>query len=467
MKSIISGTKNPDQSFSFRGSKASLFVGGVWLIMMLIALTCLVAYGRNIPLAEDWVLVAPLTGNEPDLWGWLWSQNNEHRIPLPRLILLGLLTLTKGNFRVGMLFNILILGGLSFILIWVARSLREGQTKYVDAFFPLAFLHLGHWPNLYWNWQLTQILPTVIVCLFLPILLDQPLLKTPITALMAGIGLILLPLCGANGLLYTPFLAIWLIYCGIRQMKTKEILAIMSPWIAYFLIASALVSFLLVGVYFIGYESPSWNPPNPGIISTLATTAKFFAYGFGPSAANFWSIFVFAAFAYLLPSFVILVKGILINKDNEKQRALVVLWLVGMLFVFALAIGYGRAGSVPTEGFPIRYALFSVPLFCTCFFAWELYGNPHIKALFQQGLLILMLLLLPFNMITGFTMFGNWYDRGMNAIEQDIVEGRTGLEIAQRHRDFLVHWWDDEKLANHIQMLYEHRIVPFSNLQKN
>jgi hypothetical protein len=109
-----------------------VFVWSVWLVMMLVALACIAKYGRNIPLAEDWLLVAPLTGNEPDLTSWLWAQNNEHRVPLPRLILLALLKITNGDFRAGMFFNVITLGVIAFATIQVARHLRGGRTSFVD-----------------------------------------------------------------------------------------------------------------------------------------------------------------------------------------------------------------------------------------------------------------------------------------------------------------------------------------------
>jgi len=74
-----------------------------------------------------------LTGNEPDLSGWLWAQNNEHRIPLPKLILLGLFKMTKGDFRAGMFFNAIALGVLAIFMVLAARHLR-GKTKFSDAF---------------------------------------------------------------------------------------------------------------------------------------------------------------------------------------------------------------------------------------------------------------------------------------------------------------------------------------------
>jgi hypothetical protein len=79
-----------------------LLVWGIWLSMFIFSLYCITKYGKNIPLTEDWLLVAPLTGNDLDMVNWLWAQNNEHRVPIPKLIFLVLLKLTNGDFRAGM-----------------------------------------------------------------------------------------------------------------------------------------------------------------------------------------------------------------------------------------------------------------------------------------------------------------------------------------------------------------------------
>lgn len=49
------------------GRKTMIFVWMAWFVMLLAALACVAQYGKDIPLCEDWFLVAPLTGNEPDL----------------------------------------------------------------------------------------------------------------------------------------------------------------------------------------------------------------------------------------------------------------------------------------------------------------------------------------------------------------------------------------------------------------
>ena len=441
-----------------------VFVWSVWLVMLVIAFVSIAQYGRNIPLAEDWYFVQPLTGNEPDLAKWLWAQNNEHRIPLPRLILLVLLELAKGDFRVGMFFNSITLGVLAFSMILVARHLRGGRTSFADAFFPIALLHLGNWPNLVWSWQFTFVLPTALTCAVLLVIVIHQTLSTPSTAVVAGTCLVLLPLCGANGLLFVPLLALWLIYSGVLNwysVKTKG----GRQWISGFLIGSAVISLCLTALYFVGYEHPSWNPPSPGLGATLKATAKFLALSFGPVAARSWYLSVIAVVGFLLVSGGLAVLGVLRHKCLEKHRALGVLLFFGNIALFAIVMGWGRAGLIPTLGLPIRYVLFAVPALCTAFFVWELYGSPKLRTVAQMGLLVVMCLLLPFNMIEGLR-WGDWYRKGMEAVEHDILAGTSHSILATRHRDFLIHWWTKDQLAAGMQMLKDTGIGPFVQMKE-
>ena len=151
---------------------APAFVWGVWTLMTLIALACIARYGRNIPLAEDWLMVPPMTGHELHLASWLWAQNNEHRLPLPRLILLAVLSTTH-DFRAGMVLNVLSLAALAAAMIVTARWLRGGVTRASDAFFPLALLHLGDWENLVWAWQFQFVSSAVLICALMLVVTRQ------------------------------------------------------------------------------------------------------------------------------------------------------------------------------------------------------------------------------------------------------------------------------------------------------
>ena len=427
--------------------------------MLAIAFASIVKYGRNIPLGEDWLLVSPLTGNEPDLTGWLWAQNNEHRIPLPKLVLLGLLKITRGDFRAGMFFNAISLGVLAILMILAARHLR-GKTKFADAFFPVALLHIGNWPNLVWGWQLSFVLPTFLICaVFLVILLD-PVISRPFPTLATGICLVLLPLCGANGLLFVPFFAIWLGYCGVLNWGKNG-----RRGISLFLIGSSAIALSLMFVYFVDYVRPNWNPPSPSHMATLKTAAKFLALGLGPAAAGSWRLSTAVTAAIFLSSAIMALLGLLRIKGKERYRALGIFLFFGNLAVFALAMGWGRAGLVPEMGLPIRYVLLSVPTLCTAFFIWELYGPARIRNIAQTALLFLMIILLPSNMILGLK-WGGWYRSGMDEVKRDILAGTPCITVAKRHKDFLIHWWDKDQLSNSMRMLHGAGIGPFSEMRE-
>jgi hypothetical protein len=93
----------------------------LWAVMLSAALVCIAKYGVNLPLAEEWDMVPPLVGREPNLLEWLWAQRNEHRLPLHKAIYLALLKTGGGDFRIGMVANAMILGGVSLAMILAAR----------------------------------------------------------------------------------------------------------------------------------------------------------------------------------------------------------------------------------------------------------------------------------------------------------------------------------------------------------
>lgn len=449
---------------SDRGTRA--FVWSVWLVMMLVMIVFIAKYGRNIPLNEDWWFVPPLTGNEPDLAKWLWTQQSEHRIPLPRLILLVLLKVTHGDFRAGMFLNAIAFGGLSFFMIRVARHLRCGRTSFADAFFPIALLHLGHWPNFAWSWMFTFILPTALICGVLLVLVSHQTVATPSVAVFVGISLVSLPLCGANGLLFVPILALWLGYCGVRilhDVKRKE----GRRWIGEFLIGSMVFALCLTAFYFVGYKSPSWQPPNPGLGASLWTAIKFLASGFGPAARNSWTMSIMAACGLLVPSAVVAVMGVLHHKRHERLRALSVLVFFGNVLIFALAIGWGRASAI--LGFystwPIRYVVLALPALFTAFFIWELYGPTRIRTAVQSALFLGMCILIPFNTIHGLG-WRDWFLEQDKSLEQDLLAGTSASVLAERHRELLLNWIEPSELANYMRMLRESGIGPFAQMGK-
>ena len=50
---------------------------------------------------------------------------------------------------------------------------------------------------------------------------------------------------------------------------------------------ASVATIALSAVYFIGYEHPWWNPPNPGIVPSTKVVLKVLSLGFG-AAPYFW-----------------------------------------------------------------------------------------------------------------------------------------------------------------------------------
>lgn len=439
---------------------ARAFVWAVWIVMLLVALASLAQYGRNLPLTEDWLLVPPLTGNEPDLINWLWAQNNEHRLPLPRLMMLGLLKATDGDFRAGMFFNIITLGTLAFAMIRTARHLRGGRTRFADAFLPIALLHLGHWENLFWTWQLVFVFGTALTCTMLLVLVGFQTLTRPSAAIIAGFSLVLLSLVGANGLLFVPFLALWFGYCGFLHWYSDKTEG-GGRWIGGFLIGSAAVAVCFTGLYFVGYERPSWTPPNPGLWPSLRAATQFLALGFGPVVRSSWMLPIMIAIGVFLTSLGVAVLGVLRHRGLEKYRALGILVFFSSLALLALAMGWGRAGVIALDGrWPLRYVLLAVPAFCAAYFVWELYGHPKLRSVVQSGLFFVMLLLLPFNTAHGL-WWRDWYLEGADAVEHDLAQGTSPSALAERHHGFLFHSIEPDRLTDLIRMLQNAGMEPF------
>jgi hypothetical protein len=457
----------PNSSYSLSHSVLAkgpeIIVWAIWLVMLFFAAICIILYGRNIPIAEDWLMVKPLTGNEPNFIKWLWHQNNEHRIPLPKLIYLFFLKITNGDFRCGMFVNVFFIGLLTAILIKVFNHIRGGKTEYTDAFFPIIFLHIGNWPNLFWSWQIGFVLPTVLTCLLIMIIIQYSNLLSLRLAIVASICLISLPLCGANGLIYLLPLIPWLAYEGYLHVRGHEPGA--SRKVGYLLLAAILLTILIVIIYFIGYIRPWWNPPSPNLTATLKTGAKFLALAFGPSASISWHLSTAIVLILVITSTILLLFVIIKTKGRELQRAIGLLFFMGASLVFALAMGWGRAALVPTLGLPIRYVLLAIPTLVICYSTWELYGLPVMRNIVKWSLFLSMLVLFYNNTREGLS-YRNYHVLGSDAVIQDIRQGVPHSELVKRHQNFLLHW-DKQLLRSSMEQLKNAGMGPFKYMKRD
>jgi hypothetical protein len=424
-------------------------------------LTWIACYGSNVPWKEDLVMVPALVGKEPHLLQWLWAQTMEHRTPVQRAVYLLLLRASDGDFRIGMLADVLALGGICLVMLVMARHVRGGETRLADVFFPLALLHLGHADQIFLGYNIQFAISNALICTWLMIIVGKCWPLSPKVAVTAGLTLVLLPLSGGNGMILTPFVAVWLAACTF--LYRGEMIA---RWIVPFESGCIFISIALVGLYFVGYQR--MTPPNPGVLATIVTAARLVGMSLGPVGGGTGRVFpesligvLFCGIGCLLWASVIipLSRGLRSVCSAERSRVFSIVIFAAAMAALILVTAWGRAGS--GWGMPPRYALLSVPGLCAVYFALILYGPDIARNQIATVFAIVVLLALPFNVRSGLAQ-RDAYVAGMHAFEQDLANGLSWRELGERHQKFLMDW-DHTSVMKGLQMLQEAQMGPWKS----
>jgi hypothetical protein len=216
----------------------------------------------------------------------------------------------------------------------------------------------------------------------------------------------------------------------------------------------------LAALYFVGYEHPTWNPPNPGIVPSAKIALKILSLGFGAAPFFDWLPGVIGAVLFLSASCVLVARAIAVYPARRQQLIGVGLFLVTSI-AFAVAVAWGRAGYAPEIGIPLRYVSIALPAFIASYLAWVISPSPA-STWIQRALAVSLLILVPVNTVAGHRLFADWYHQGMTSLQDDLRRGVPLHEVAVRHQPFLVHWWTPDELERHMRMLQEAGIPPFA-----
>lgn len=429
------------------------FVLGVWVLMLLAALALVGSYGSNVPSWDGWDMVPTLTGEQPISLSWLWSQHNEHRIPLPRLILLGLGQLTNNDFRAGMYLGVLTLGALALAMILVVKQLR-GAWSYSDAFFPLILLNWGHAVNMLWGWQVQFFASTVLAGIILLAIAKWDDQSKGGQALIVGMCLLLLPLCGANGLGLVPALALWLGYSAVVYLRSEHFSA---KWKNILILCMALAALLLILIYFIGYEKVPYHLSNNDLITILGASLRFLTIGLGPVVTTLWPFSGFGLVLLLIVSLGFLFRSAR-HQPQGRVQALGFFFFLGSMCSLALGIGLGR------EGFEIRYITLAAPVFCCVYFIYEIYSRGKFNTYSRATLFALASFALWPNTHLGIE-YANTLRHNLESFEQDMEAGVPAYMLINRYGPYLHNHHD--LLIDYMPMLRRAGVGQFRFLKDN
>lgn len=369
-----------------------IIVWTTWAAMLAAALWFVNACGRSVPLGDEWDFMPVLAGAEPFSANWLWSQLNEHRIPLPKLLLVGLLKATGDDFRSGMYFTVFGLAGLAALLILATRRLR-GWTAWQDAFFPLLLLHWGQCENFLMCLQVLFLLSTTLAIAGLVIIAR---VKGKLTSggLMAMAGcLMLLPMTGAMGYILVPPLALWLAYAVLQAWQSDPYPGRPGRLMSLGILVAAMAPSAL---YWIGYSAVAHHPRSPNLRAALQTFLECLGMSFGPLEGS-WPVGALLMVALnLWAAFILL--GVWRRQPEQRCRALGLLVFLIAILGISLAIGWGRAGLGRGSGLMSRYVTLVAPGLCCIYLVFVIYGDRIWTGWVQGGLLTVFVLSMLYNM---------------------------------------------------------------------
>jgi hypothetical protein len=436
-----------------RVASGAVIAWAAWAAALLAALLFVRHFGSNVPSWDDWDMIPVLTHRQPVDWNWLWSQHNEHRVPLPRLVFLGLDRLFGVDMRVTMYFDVLMMAAVAAAMITTAVRLR-GRASATDAFFPIALLSLGQAANLLWGWQLQFFASVVIACVALLAIVQAGVNLSPTrAALTVGLCTLLLPLCGANGLAMVPALAAWPLALAILpEARTGTRGARGNPW----LLAVGLLPFVLTVIYLVGWHPVPYHPRSHGVLPTLRTALKALTIGLGPAMRDIWPLSGLVTLGVMIASALVLVR---VWREQESERA-----RAGGLAIFLIALsGLALALGLGRDGFETRYDTLTLPVWCGIAFVWLLYGKPTRFGM-PAALASAALLATPGNI-----GFGLEYARELRGqlggFERDMTAGVPLHLLLHRYSSWL-HPHEDVP-GRYLPMLRDAGVAGYTNLRED
>lgn len=421
--------------------------------MLAVGLGYVAAFGTNSPYQDEWHSVAVMTGHEPLTLAWLWSLENEHRIPLPRFLDWALFHVAGRDFRGAMYANVLGLGGLAAALLLAARGLR-GRTDWPDALFPLLLLHWGQAYNLLFGHQIFVVAPVCFAGTALVVAARHPGRLSGGAATVAGLCLLLMPLCGGLGLAWVVPLTLWLAASTRRAWRAG------SDGRAAAGVAAACVTgaAALSVAYFVGFDA-RYTPQRPSLPQTLQVALEFLSTAFGVLqsrawwAAAGWLVAVsFCAGFWALKAFV--------HRPDERVRSAGFLAILAGVALEAAGVAWGRAGFGPGAGLAQRYTTMTALAVCAAYLSSLAYAPGRVG-----GALRLVLFATSLAMLWPNTTNGLVYGEGLRSrfaqCERDVRRGVPPAVIANQYSrapNLLGRAWRKKQYARELVMLREAKV---------
>jgi len=419
----------------------------LWAALSLSLIWYVLEFGHNQPWADEWEFVPTLTGNEP-VGPFFLHPHNEHRLPLPRLIYIGLWGLAH-DFRAGMILQVSLLSGMAYRGMRLAAWLR-GAPHWADAFFPVGVLHFGHCENLLMGYQLCFVLASALVGCVLELALRLTPANAARTAALAALAALALALSGGFGIVFAAPILSWAMALAradwrsgrprddefptrrpgdspttLSHVATSWTLVATGGRTIAILLGVATVSYC--GYYFATYERPPAHPPFElkNWDASLQVAGEFLGIAFGIGIGPLWLValaLILAALAwvtiarYRLPDY--------------HLRSLGMAAVCAGVILLSLTVGAGRGGFGAQMGLWPRYTVLAWPLLAAIALT-AIASRGAISRLLPPILLVAAVVAFQPNSLYGLR-YAELHDAWLSDIERQLREGEPVEAVVDR-----------------------------------
>ena len=347
-------------------------------VVPLVAVACLgvlVAFvaknGSRTPFHDEYANFHLLFGNATA--ADYWSQHNEHRIPLPRLLYVAAVKLAGTDFRAPLALNVVMLVVATAAVLGAVRA-RRGRYAVSDIAIPLLLLGTQHFDNLLWGFQVQFVLSTALVLAALALVAWPGEAAATNRLLALSVVAAALPLCGANGAPTGLALAGFLVVAGSRRLWSGRASGLFG-------VVGGLAAAGVVAATFLGLNRVP--RPTGSVEAFLGGLVNLPAFGFGPAAylshGEAYDGITAAGVvttAFLFVTAVMLVR-VVVTDPKERDRALALAAILAGIAGLAIGISYGRSGHARGV-FAGRYVTLFTPGIVAAYVAWVWYGRGRV-----------------------------------------------------------------------------------------
>jgi len=248
---------NISAKFSVKQQAALVLVCAV---PALITLIFVIKFATNFPYADQWELVPflkKIVNHQPLTLSDLASQHNEHRLLFPRLIMLGLASMTHWNTKYEMYFSYFLLVCIfAFLLSQLFRLYTQvaiiPHVKFaiISSCLLLSVLTFSvtQHDNLLVGWQL-QIYLNILAVLFCLFMFSHKEQLTTLDFILAAVAGIIATYSFANGVLIWPIG--FLVLLVRRQLNNSSFYPVLG-WV--------ILSIVILYLYLHNYQKPGQHP---------------------------------------------------------------------------------------------------------------------------------------------------------------------------------------------------------------